>query len=70
MSEQKAKHGGARPGAGRPAGSKIYENGRKNSSSLSFRVPDDIKEAFGNMAEKAGLTRTELFCLLVKNARF
>ncbi|MBR2692848.1 MAG: hypothetical protein IKE69_01415 [Thermoguttaceae bacterium] len=62
------RRGGARPGAGRPRGSKKYENGRKNAATLCYYVPDEIKSMLAEKAERAGVTQTEFLCRLIREA--
>lgn len=59
------RRGGARPGAGRPAG-KIYPTGRRNNAVISCKVPDEIKNDLERQANEAGLTQTEYLCSLIK----
>ncbi len=63
-----ARRGGARPGAGRPLGSKKYENGRKNAAAVHVYVPDEIKSTLIEKAEQAGVTQTEFLCRLIREA--
>ena len=63
-----ARRGGARPGAGRPLGSKKYENGRKNAATLCYYVSDEIKAMLAEKAERAGVTQTEFLCRLIREA--
>ena len=63
-----ARRGGARPGAGRPLGSKKYENGRKYTCLISLRVSDEIKAILAEKAKRAGVTQTEFLCRLIREA--
>ena len=63
-----ARRGGARPGAGRPLGSKKYENGRKNSAMLCYYVSDEIKAMLAEKTKRAGVTQTEFLCRLIREA--
>ena len=60
--------GGARPGAGRPVGKWDKARGRKKTALINCYVPDEVSEKLSALAQDTGLTKTDIVCLLIRNA--